>query len=310
MPSSSAPLGPVLIAFGLLAGLPLAGCSGGGSGAGTLPPTLEEFRIEGGEVAESSGLARSQRDPALLCTHNDSGGNPEVHAVDVRGQRLGTLTVSAAMNADWEDMASYREDGAPRLLLADIGDNYAVRPLLTLYIVEEPELAGVSYPFAVTRAPLRTLQVRYPDGPRDAESIAVDEGEGFIYILSKRDPVPRLYRLPLHASDAVVTAEALGEIRIPRAADTEPQPERINWTTAMDFDEAGSLVAIATLTQVHLYRRAAGQSWRDVLQQAPLSLDLPDYPQIEAAALSADGRSLWISSEGVPAPLARLALPR
>ncbi|MGK4421996.1 hypothetical protein ACSLVQ_27485, partial [Klebsiella pneumoniae] len=95
----------------------------------------------------------------------------------------------------------------PSLLLADIGDNNAFRPFVTLYIVDEPEPSRLRPDAELSAAPRRTLTVLYPDGPRDAEAVAVDANEGFVYLLSKRDAVPRLYRVPLAPLLPVQVAE-------------------------------------------------------------------------------------------------------
>ena len=93
----------------------------------------------------------------------------------------------------------------------------------------------------------RSFALAYPDGPRDCEAVAVDAGEGMVYLLSKRDPLPQLYRVPLHPSTPLVVAEALGAIAIPRAAADAADPERINWVTSMDFDADLHRAAVVTL---------------------------------------------------------------
>ena len=295
---------------GLVLSLALVSCSGseavGSSGA---QAGLVEFSIDAPALTESSGLARSQREAGLYWSHNDSGGPTTTYAFDEAGRLRATLTLSGTINLDWEDMNSFTEDGAPRLLLADVGDNGAIRPLLTLYVAEEPALPAGSVP-ELRAAPLRTLLMAYPDGPRDCESVAVDAREGFIYLLSKRDAVPRLYRVPLRPVLPLVVAEALGEIVIPRAPAGMANPERINWVTSMDFDPSGTRLAMVTLTQAYIYERTPDQSWINALQQSPRALDLPDYPQIEAVTWAADGSALLITSEGSPTPAARIAVAR
>lgn len=277
--------------------------SGDGTGTGA-----ERFVIEQPALTESSGLARSHRESDLYWSHNDSGGPTALYAFDATGQTRGVLQVQPALNLDWEDMSSFVDDGVAQLLVADVGDNGAIRPLVTLYFVEEPELGPE--PVELSSIPQRQFSLLYPDGPRDCEAVAVDADEGMVYLLSKRDAVPRLYRVPLHPLLPLPIAEALGEINIPRApADTE-QPETINWVTSMDFDPQFERLAAVTLTQAHIWRRAAGEDWITALQRAPQSFDLPDEAQIEAVAWTADGSALLITSEGSPTPAARIEIPR
>lgn len=275
---------------------------------GEMPP-MQEYQIDTELVNESSGLARSHREAELLWTHNDSGGKTQAYAFDTQGHYQGTLSVQPALNLDWEDMTSFVEDGQPKLLLADIGDNGAFRPFLTIYIVDEPQLEGLPRPFDLKALPLRQMQVTYPDGPRDAESIAVDADEGSIYIISKRDLHPKLYRLPLKPAVPVAIAQDLGEINIPRAPEGADGPERINWVTSMDIDDSATRLTALTLTKAYIYAREPGESWQAALAREPQAVTLPPYPQIEAVAFSPDGEALYITSEGLPALFAVLQIP-
>lgn len=297
-------------AFPVVAAAMLIACGQDRAQPSVVDPAVEEFVIDNETISESSGLARSHRADGPLWTHNDSGGNAEVYALDAQGHYLGSLKVALAINVDWEDMASFVEDGKPRLLLADIGDNSAIRPVLTLYIVDEPETGELAVPFSVNAVPVRVINVRYPDGPRDAEAVAVDADEGMIYLLSKRDAVPQLYRLPLAPTVPLVIAESLGTISIPRAAAGSDGADSFNFVTAMDIADGGDRLILTTYLDAHVYTRSEGQSWQQALQDSPLSTRLPDYSQIEACSFSTDGGAVYISSENLPAPLARLSLPQ
>lgn len=286
----------------------LTGCAAPPSTPPALEPPPDGVILLDPRISESSGLARSAFDPDRLWTHNDSFHEPLLFAVSRRtGETLAALTVASTFNIDWEDLAAFDDHGQPALLLADVGDNWAIRPSVSLFVLHEPRfLDGLE-----RIAPVRTLRLRYPDGPRDVEAVAVDGEERMVYLLSKRDPIPRLYRVsldpPLPATLQV--AEALGEIRIPRAEPGERRPQRVNWVTAMDFCAMNRRAAVVTLTQVHLYDRAEGEGWAEAFQRTPITLALPRLPQIEAAALTADGLALDLSSEGHPAPLRRIPLP-
>ncbi|MFP5358085.1 MAG: hypothetical protein ACLGHI_06500 [Gammaproteobacteria bacterium] len=261
-------------------------------------------------VAESSGLARSGHDATRFWTVNDSGNTPVLYALGLDGQIQAALPVADALNVDWEDLAAFRMDAQPWLLIADTGDNRALRPHVALYLVAEPAVLD-----GVDSLPLRrVLRLRYPDGPRDVEAVAVDEAAGQVYLLSKRDPLPRLYRLPLTVpgpADAIHQAEALGEIRIPRAESGTPwERNSYNWVTALDFDPAGRRAGVMTLSHLYLYPRRDGEDWAAALRRAPAAvIPLPGYTQMEAGSFSADGRSWYLTSENLPVPLARLDLP-
>lgn len=291
---------PLLFACALLS---LSACQGGGAGAPGAA-AIERFVVAQPALNESSGLARSGRVADLYWSHNDSGGPTDLYAFDTQGASRGVLHVQGALNLDWEDVSGFVEDGVPRLLVADVGDNNALRPLVRLYVLDEPALDAAGGTFDVRAS--RSFALVYPDGPRDCEAVAVDAGEGSVYLLSKRDAVPRLYRVPLHPGSPLVVAEALGEISIPRAAADAPNPQAINWVTSMDFDADARRAAVVTLTRAYVYTRAEGESWVQAFARPPASYAVPDDPQIEAIAWSADGRELLLTSEGEPTPAARL----
>lgn len=281
--------------------------------AGPAPtePALVEYRLDSEVVNESSGLARSQRRDDVLWTLNDSGGATELYAVSTDGKLLATLSIQGALlNLDWEDLASYTQGGKPYLLIGDMGDNSAFRPVLNFYRVEEPELTPGTTPQALS-ATATVYTVAYPNGPRDAESLAVDGEENMAYVLSKRDAEPTLYRFPLASPLPIALPaimENLGAINIPRApADYAGNAESYNWTTAMDFDDSLSRAYVGSLVNGYFWDRAEGESWAEAFARPPRGFDLPDYSQIEAGSFALGRRdSLYLTSEGTPMPLARL----
>jgi hypothetical protein len=50
-----------------------------------------------------------------------------------------------------------------------------------------------------------------------------------------------------------------------------PEPTRIDWVSGMDFDPAGTRLAMVTLTQAHLYTRQPGESWAAALPSGDAS---------------------------------------
>jgi hypothetical protein len=69
------------------------------------------------DLDESSGLEYCR---GKLWTHNDSGGEPEIYAINPgNGSIIQTITLEGATNVDWEDLAA---DGY-YLYIADTGNN-------------------------------------------------------------------------------------------------------------------------------------------------------------------------------------------
>lgn len=264
-----------------------------------------EFELASTEVTELSGLAHSPVLPGVFWGHNDSGDSPRVFAFDRQGRDLGSLNVFPATALDWEDMSSYARDGQGYLLLADVGDNDAIRPFVNLYIAAEPDGAP---PFSGTLLVQSALTVVYPDGARDCEGVAVDAEEGAIYLLSKRDPLPRLYRVPMNSLPGLpVIAEFVGEITslpLPSSGQREPAGTITNVSpTGFAFSGDGRYAMIVTLEHTYRYQRLPRQSWLDALNTAPTVIKVPAYKQIESGDFVGNGPALLIGSEGEPAPI-------
>ncbi|MEM8815077.1 MAG: hypothetical protein AAGE85_04580 [Pseudomonadota bacterium] len=271
-------------------------------------------QLEDQRLVEVSGLVSSGRDEDLLWMLNDGGAEPVLHATDLRGRTRGELVLETAHNRDWEDLAAFELDGTPFLVAADIGDNFGRRDALTLYFVAEPaqESGG-----KLSAKPAWSVDFSYPDGARDAESVAVDPDEERVYVLSKRDLPPRLYSLPLRAPEtqtAKLTARYLGPVNslpAPPEQDIAAAGRTLDWhwqPTAMDFSGDGRYAAILTYRAVYLYPRKPGQSWYDALSAQPHRYDIGGILNAESMGFAADGRSVLITVERLHAPLFQVDL--
>lgn len=257
---------------------------------------------------ELSGLAVSRADAQVLWGHNDTGGGAFLFRFGPRGEDLGRVPVAGVQAHDWEDIAAFEHAGAPALLVADTGNNFATRAVVTLYAVSDPGRIGE--PRLLWRLPFR-----FPDGARDCEAVAVDPVTREILLVSKRDTPPRLYRLPLPAGTptGVQRAEFVAELAgWPARNGLSLLRFFADSPTAFDISRDGTRAALVTPTHAYLYRKQAGATWAQALQRPEAALPLPtgELELIEAAAFSADGRELIVGSEGVPARLAHIALPQ
>lgn len=222
-----------------------------------------------------------------------------MHALDTRGKRRGEFKLKGSDNKDWEDLASFELEGTPYLMVADIGDNDARRKTRTLYFVEEP---------LATKKGEATLawqvSYQYPDGPRDAESAAVDISHQKALILSKRDLPPRLYEVPLlPETDETLTATALGPVQSldrPSRHDVEFAPKTKDWywqPVGMDISDDGLAAIILTYSAVYYYRRLTGQSWFDALNTEPVRIGIGNFENAEAIAFGDEHRTVYVTGE-------------
>ena len=152
-------------------------------------------QIESRRLDESSGLAASQRYEDILWSMNDSGSEAELFALTIRGEHVGRWSIDLPKPTDWEAMDSFQWRGKNYLLVADIGDNFAMRGSVSYTILEEPDARSLADDTILR--PLISQHFVYPKGPRDSEAIAVNPARGEILVLSKRTKPPELYRLPL-----------------------------------------------------------------------------------------------------------------
>jgi len=276
----------------------------------TLKNGMQRFMLDNDDIGEASGLTKSLLNDQLLWVHNDSGDDARLFAIDSQGRYQGQLTLQDVRARDWEDVASFAVDGRNFLLIADMGDNNAVRSLLSLYIIEEPDVSTQVTPFALNTNVVRQIDFGYADGARDAESIAVDVTNQHILILSKRDTPPRLYQLPLNPPVGVrQTARLVAEVTsipAPTSADLQQDPhfgQLGSQPTAMDIRSDGRELLIVTYKEAYRYPRAVTETWAEALAQPPITVGIPQLPQTEAGGYSRDGDTVYIASEQWPAAL-------
>jgi hypothetical protein len=263
---------------------------------------VEEFTLTDNRLSELSGLAASKAQPGLLWAHNDSGDAPALYRLQ-DGKLTSRVLLTGAAAIDWEDMASFFWQGKPALLIGDMGDNDSQRDHITLYAYTDPGSSGIP-------EKLWELNVRYPDGAKDAESLAVVGDTA--YLLTKRQDPPQLYRVSLGPNAKGAVAELLGSVRnLPRPDNgdilDDPLFGRIrHWPTGMDINDQG--VVVLTYKDAYWYPRKNAQTpVYQALMQKPKVLDLPQLPQTEAVAI--DGKSLWAGSEKLPTRLVKVSLP-
>ncbi len=241
------------------------------------------------DLDEASGLVFSRKHEDVLWTHNDSGGDPQLFAIDTDGSLLGRFAVAGAANHDWEDIATGPgpEPGKSYLYIGDIGDNSAVRASISVYRVAEPE----QRPDGDAGLPQVERQVlTYPDGARDAETLIVDPESGDLYVVTKREAKSRVYRFDGPWDGTPSQLEYLGAL---------------GWSGAVagDTSPSGNLVALKSYLFVRIYDRVAGESiWQTLSKGGEIAPYIPE-PQGEAIALCGNEGVYLTLSEGAGSPL-------
>lgn len=147
------------------------------------------------DLLEISGVAASRINPGILYIHDDSGNPNQVYLTDGSGADKGTLTLTPVSNRDWEDIAVGPGPvaGISYVYVGDIGDNDSKYSSVFIYRFPEPDLTGKTLPFVSDIASVDVIQLKYPDGPGNAETLMVDPLTKDIYIASKQSNLSKIY---------------------------------------------------------------------------------------------------------------------
>lgn len=217
------------------------------------------------ELTELSGLAVVGEYWAAV---NDSGDTGRVFLLDPRtGQTVRTVPFGEA-----RDVEALAPEGTQAVWVGDIGDNRARRSTITVHRVPL-DGGGVS-----------SIQLRYPDGARDAEALLRDPTDGSLYVVSKEILGAGIYRVP-----AAAVRTGSGTL------------QRIGAAPSLITDGAISPDGAQLVLRSYLQAHALGWPNRQRLD----SQRLPAQPQGEAIAY--DGvKNLLLGSEGVNSEVLRL----
>jgi len=249
-------------------------------------------------IVEASGIAASRTNANVIYTHNDSGGEPEIFAIQTtNGHRLATYRLEGADTNDWEDISvgPGPEPGVSYIYVGDIGDNGGNRENINVYRVREPVVPTSGTPVSVTLRDVEQLELRYPDGGNNAETMMVDPVTGDLYVVGKdgsgTSPVYRASP-PFIPFDRVVM-ELVTTLRF-----GDPPLEGRRETTAGDFSPSGNLIAIRTYDAIHIWRRPRGRTVDEAFASEPCDAPQVDEPQGEAICFDAASSGYFTLSEG------------
>lgn len=241
------------------------------------------LRFADPDIVESSGLVA--RDDALVTT-NDSSDEGRVFTVDRRGRTIGTTTWGEAR--DVEALAPIEDD----VLVGDIGDNGAVRDSVS--ILRVPVGAGEQ-----SVDPATAVELVYPEGPRDAETLMVDPVSGRVLIVSKVVLGGAVYEVPPDAVPPSVGAPApLEPVRLREIG------------SVRGFVTDGAFFPDGRHLLVRGYGSATVYSWPDLRDVG--SFALPEQEQGEGIAVEevAGDYRVLVSSEGVDSEVLLAPLPQ
>lgn len=260
---------------------------------------------------ESSGLADSHLNPGVFWSHNDSGREGQLFAFTADGQAVATLTIPDVRVFDWEDLASGPDAAGQAfagLYIGDIGDNGGGREVVSMFRLREPDLRDVvpGKPVEITVAipSIERFDFTYDDGPGDAETLMIDPRDGSVLIVKKTsDEVASLYHAVLPTDGSTGLLEWQTDVAIPGLIGLT------RLVTGGSISPTADRVVLRTYVAAWWWPVAPGQSIADAMTAIPTRLSLPAMRQGEAIAFSANGQTLYLTSEGSPALLGSVPAP-
>lgn len=273
--------------------------------AGSYGQPTQLARLKDPALTESSGIVASRTTPGVYWTHNDSGDGPFLYSFDRLGKSRGVWRISGAAARDWEDIAAGPGPLRKRsyLYVGDIGDNRQDRSTIVVYRILEPTITSEDAQSTKLKPRIidafESIQLRYPDGKHDAETLLVHPSSGDLYVVAKELwGKARVYKAtaPLDTGKTI-TMVLVGGIKIPSLLG--------GFVTGGDISPDGRRVALCDYLhgyEIVLDDRDSGEF--DAIWKQPIkTIDLGSRKQGEAVCYRLDGKALLTTSEGARSPL-------
>lgn len=239
------------------------------------------------EINEASGIAASKINIGVLWTHNDSGDSARIFAMNIHGEHLGVYRIEGVTNRDWEDIevGPGPDENKNYIYIAETGDNFAQYETKFIYRVPEPDVDSNQAPVYATLKNCDVITFKYPDGPRDAETILVDPLTKDIYIVSKREKNVRVYlaRYPQSLKDTIIIKYML----------TLP----FTMIVGGDISYNGEEILLKTYDKVYYWKRKPEESVAQTLKDKYYNLPYIHEPQGEAIGWSYNANGYYTVSE-------------
>jgi len=252
------------------------------------------------DLLEISGVAASRVNPGILYIHNDSGNPSQVYLTDGSGSDKGTLTLTTVGNRDWEDIAVGPGPiaGVSYIYIGDIGDNDSKYGSVFVYRFPEPDLTGKTLPFVANITNVDIIELKYPDGPRNAETLMVDPLTKDIYIASKESNISKIYTVKYPQSITSVTVMS-------------PVVQLFfNKATGGDISPDGTEILIRGNQLIWYWKLPAGTTISaGLITQPQIAPYFNNEPQGEGIGFAADGTGYYTDTEikGYPGKLATIS---
>ncbi|RWY55527.1 hypothetical protein [Mucilaginibacter gilvus] len=265
-----------------------------------------ESHLQDKEMDEISGIAASTLNKGFYYVHNDSGDTSRFFAITPDGKLHTTIYYKGhkqhlgAIDVEDIDVGPGPVPGKSYVYVGDIGDNGSSRKFITVYRAEEKKEWGKDSLANTVPVP---INLKYPDGAKDAEAMMIDPIEKLIYIVTKRYDTVGVYTYPLkYRNDDTVTMTLRTKLYFKGI-------KPFKWITAGDISKDGMTILLKSYEKVYYWQRQPNEpAWR-AMQRPPRELPYKQEKQGEAIGFTPDSKGYYTTSEGVFAPIYYYEIP-
>ena len=233
-------------------------------------------------ITEASGIADSKAFNDHLWVLEDSGNPPKLFLLKHEGHVTDSFMLDGATNRDWEEVALGKgpDDAVNYLYVGDIGDNDLKYSSYIIYRMPEPS----TFTDAITN--YDSIKFMYPDGSHDAEAFLIDDNSKDIFVITKRDPVSKIYKIPFpQDTQNMNQAEFVSDLGF-------------TGVVGSTLSLSGTEMILKTYTNLFYYSRKAKEGLAVTLAKTPSdTLAYQLEPQGEAVAFANNNSGFFTLSE-------------
>jgi hypothetical protein len=243
---------------------------------GTVLAQIDDLTMQ-----EASGLVASTKNPGYFWTHNDSGDTSRLFLINQKGQIKAQVLLEGVDAIDWEEITIVSDTSETYIIVADIGDNQAIRSSVSLLKFIEPEVSDLDK-LVMSADAISTMQLTYKEGARDAESLFWDRNKNEIVLITKREENVNVYSFAFAAGSHEITRMGTLSLR--------------NFTAA-DMNQDGEIL-IKNYQSIFYWGKSNAPAAERILTETPQRIPYQWEPQGEAICWSGNKGFYTLSERG------------
>jgi hypothetical protein len=244
------------------------------------------------KFTEASGIGASQVNKGMFYLEEDSGNPNQIQLVDQSCSIVANYTIANVSNRDWEDLAvgSGPQIGVSYVYVAEIGDNKAQYPTKHVYRFPEPSLTGKTLPVDEAIVNFDKIELKLPDGVKNAETLMIDPLTKDLYIVSKDNSADVYVATYPQDLTKVITMKKIATLPLTKM-------------TGGDISPDGSEILIRTTSYICYWKKSGNESIAELFKKTPTLVPYMAEQQGEAVCFAADGSGYYTTSERPDATL-------